>query len=333
MLGIRYLKAPATTFVLHYKNGKVVRRGNGLSFLYFAPTSVLVQVPVTSVDMPFAFTETSADFQESTVQGSLTYRIVEPERLAALLDYTVDQHGRYNSNDPSKVGERLIQTTQTAARSFIQSQKLRALLTSSAQLSAAIRGAMKDSSTVQALGVEVLDVAVGSIKPDPEMAKALQAEAREQLLKEADEAIYARRNASVELERTIKENEFKTAIIIAEKQRLVSETKMAGEIAVEQQRSQLVETRVGNERKEAEARGASLQAILTPVRDVDWRVLLAMQGDMSAGTMISSAFDQIARNAEKIGQLNITPDLLQALLPKQPAEAPKGGKGHRAGES
>jgi regulator of protease activity HflC (stomatin/prohibitin superfamily) len=333
MFGIRYLRAPATTFVLHYKNGQVVRRGRGLSFFYFAPTSVLVQVPVTSVDMPFAFTETSADFQETTVQGNLTYRIVDPERLAELLDYTVDQHGRYKSDDPSKVGERLIQTTQTAARSFIQNQKLRALLTSSSQLVAAICEAMQHSNTVQQLGVELLDVSVGSIKADPEMAKALQAEAREQLLKEADEAIYARRNASVELERTIKENELKTEVIIAEKRRLVSETKMAGAIAVEQQRSQLVETRSGNERKEAEARGASLHAILAPVRDVDWRVLLAVQGNAQAGTMISSAFDELARNADRIGQLNITPDLLQSLLPKPPAEAPKGGKGQREGAS
>lgn len=326
MLGIRYLKAPATTFVLHYRNGRVVRRGRGLSFFYFAPTSVLAQVSVTSVDVPFAFTETSADFQETTVQGNLTYRITDPERLASLLDYTLDHYGRYKSDDPSKVGERLIQTTQTAARSFIQSQKLRTLLTSSSQLVVAIREAMVLSETVQQLGVEVLDVSVGSIKADPEMAKALQAEAREQLLKEADEAIYARRNASVELERTIRENEFQTEIIVAEKQRLVSETKMAGDIAVEQQRSQLVETRADNERKEAETRGASLQAVLAPVRDVDWRVLLALQGDAQAGTMISSAFDQLAQNADRIGQLNITPDLLQALLPKREIQAPTDGK-------
>jgi regulator of protease activity HflC (stomatin/prohibitin superfamily) len=324
MFGFKYLKAPATTFVLLYKNGQVVRRGKGLSFLYFAPTSTVAQVPMTSVDMPFAFMETSADFQETTVQGNLTYRIVDPEKLAALLDYTVDHYGRYKSQDPSKVGERLIQTTQTAARSFIQSQKLRALLTSSTQLVAAIREAMRQADMVQQLGAEVLDVNVGSIKSDPEMAKALQAEAREQLLKEADEAIYARRNASVELERTIKENEFKTEIIVAEKQRHVNETKMAGDIAVEQQRSQLVETRSVNERKEAEARGASLQAILAPVREIDWRVLLAVQGDAQPGTMISSAFDQLAQNAEKIGQLNITPDLLQSLLPKTAPEAPKG---------
>ena len=323
MLGFKYLKVPATTYVLQYRNGRVVRKGSGLSFFYFAPTAVLAYVPVTSVDVPFAFTEVSADFQDTTVQGTLTYRVTDPERLAGLLDYTVDPAGRYKSDDPSKLGERLIQNTQTAARAFIQGQKLRQLLTASAPLVGAIRAALKQSETVAQLGVEVIDVAVGSIKSDPEMAKALQAEAREQLLREADEAIYARRNASIDLERTVKENELKTEVTIAEKQRHVHETKMAGEIAVERQRSDLVETRVANERKEAEARGATLQAVLGPIREVDWRVLLAMQGNGAAGTLISSAFDQLAHNAEKIGQLNITPDLLQALLPKEPPD----GKG------
>ncbi len=323
MFGISYLKVPATTFVLLYKNGRVVRKGTGLSFFYFGPTSVVVQVPVTSVDVPFAFTEVTADFQDATVQGTLTYRVVDPEKLAGLLDYSVDYSGRYRSDDPSKLGERLIQTTQTAARAFIQGQKLRQLLTASAPLVDAVREALKRSETVAQLGVEIVDVAVGSIKADPEMAKALQAEAREQLLKEADEAIYARRNTAVELERTIKENEFKTEVIVAEKERHVRETKMAGEIAVEGQRAQLVESRVANERKEAEARGAALAAVLGPVRDVDWRILLAMQGNASAGTLVSSAFDHLAQNAEKIGQLNITPDLLQSLLPRESHE-PKG---------
>lgn len=330
MFGIRYLKVPATTYVLLYKSGRVVRKGTGLSFFYFAPTSVVAKIPVTSIDVPYAFTETTADFQEATVQGNLTYRVGDPEKLAAMLDYTVDSAGRHQSDDPSKLGERLIQTTQTQARAFIQGQRLRELLTSSAPLVTAIREALKASDTVTQLGVEVLDVSVGSMRADPDMAKALQTEAREQLLKEADQAVYARRNASVELERTIKENELRTEVIVAEKERQVRETKMAGEIAVEQQRSQLVETRTANERIEAEARGAAMQAVLAPVREIDWRVLLAVQGDAGAGTMISSAFDQLARNADKIGQLNITPDLLQALLPKDgaaPAPHPKGHAG------
>ncbi len=314
MLGFRYLKAPATQYVLQYKSGKVVRQGAGLSFWYFAPTSVIAQIPISSVDVPFAFAEVSADFQEVTVQGNLTYRVADAARLATLLDYTIDLWGRYRSEDPSKIAERLVQAMQTAARSFIQSQPLRKLLSASDGLVERISSSLGQSQSVLQLGVEVLEVSVASIKADPEMAKALQAEAREQLLKQADEAIYARRNASVELERTIRENELQTEIVVAQKQRQVRETQMQAEIAVEQQRSSLVETRVANERKEAEARGAALQSILAPVRDLDWRTLLAMQGNADASTMIASAFDQLSRNAEKIGQLNISPDLLQSLL-------------------
>lgn len=332
MLGFRYLKVPATTYVLQFSAGRVVRQGPGLSFWYFAPTTVIVQVPVSSVDVPFAFSEVSADFQDVTVQGNLTYRIAEPARLASLLDYTVDTIGRYQSEDPSKLGERLVQAMQTAARSYIQSMPLKKLLGASEGLVQQIQSSLGASGSVTQLGVEVLDVSVASIKADPEMAKALQAEAREQMLKQADEAIYARRNASVELERTIRENELQTEIAVAHKQKQVRETMMAAEIAVEQQRTSLVETRVANERKEAESRGAALQAMLAPVRDIDWRTLLAMQGTADASTMISSAFDQLSRSAEKIGTLNITPDLLQSLLPREPHSPGGDGVGREGND-
>ncbi len=85
MLGIRYLKVPATTHVIQHKNGSVRREGIGLSFFYFAPSSVITQIPVGSVDVPFAFTEVSSDFQEVTVQGNITYRVAEPAKLAELM--------------------------------------------------------------------------------------------------------------------------------------------------------------------------------------------------------------------------------------------------------
>ena len=72
MLGIRYLKVPPTTHVMQFKRGQVVRQGAGLSFFYFAPNSVLVQVPLASVDVPFVFNEVTADFQDATIQGELT---------------------------------------------------------------------------------------------------------------------------------------------------------------------------------------------------------------------------------------------------------------------
>jgi regulator of protease activity HflC (stomatin/prohibitin superfamily) len=313
MLGIRYLKTPSTTYVLQTKGGRVIREGAGLSFFYFAPATNIAQVPISSVDVPFAFTEITSDFQEVVVQGNLTYRVVEPAQLATLLDYTVDVRGRYVSDDPSKLGERLVHVAQTGARRYIQTLPLREILVSFATLAEAVTAALTTSTTVTRLGVEVLDVAVSTIKPDPEMSRALQADAREQLLKQADEAIYARRNTAVELERSIREAELQTENAVAQRQREIRQTQMDAEIAVEQQRRQLVDTRVENERKEAESRGSALKAMLDPVRDIDWRTLLAMQGNADAATLISSAFDQLAQGAERIGNLNISPELLETL--------------------
>jgi regulator of protease activity HflC (stomatin/prohibitin superfamily) len=336
MLGFRYLKTPATMYVLQSRQGRIVRQGVGLSFYYFAPTSVIALVPVSSVDVPFAFTEVSADFQDVTVQGTLTYRVRDAVKLATLLDYSVDVWKRYQSDDPSKLSERLVHAAQTGARSYIQSRPLRDVLVGSGELVQAVATALRDAETIVQLGVEVLDVALGTLKPDPEMGKALQAQAREQLLREADQAIYDRRNKSVELERTIRENELNTEIAVAQKRRQVRETEMQAEIAVEQQKAALVESRVENDRKEAEARGAALRAMLDPVRDLDWRTLLAMQGPGAAraDTLIASAFDQLARNAEKIGQLNISPDLLAALLAsgkeRPGVQAPAANRGRNA---
>src|SRR5690349_13493001 len=102
MLGFGYLKAPPTTYVLHYKGGDLRREGNGLSFLYYKPTSTIVMVPAATADLPFVFKDVTKDFQELTVQGQLTYRVVEPKKLAKLLDYSVDVDGKYKSDDPSK---------------------------------------------------------------------------------------------------------------------------------------------------------------------------------------------------------------------------------------
>ena len=317
MLGVRYLKVPATTYVMQYHGDKVVREGAGVSFFYFAPTTILVQIPVSSIDLPFAFSEVSTDFQDVTVQGNLTFRVIEPKKLAGLLNYAVDARGRYQSEDPQKLPERLIQAVQTGARSFVQSRLLKQLLSSSDELMRGIVESLNLSTTLGQLGVEVLTVAVTSIKADPEMAKALQADAREKLLQQADEAIYVRRNAAIEQERTLRENELQTEIVVAQKRRKVRETEMEADIAVETQRGSLVQQRVTNERQEAEARGAALEMLLTPVRNVDWRVLMSMQGQIENGTLIASAFDQLAANASKIGTLQITPDLLQSLVAKK----------------
>ena len=63
------------------------------------------------------------------------------------------------------------------------------------------------SPTLAALGVELLGFSILAIKPVPETAKALEAEARERILRQADDALYARRHSALEQERIIRENE------------------------------------------------------------------------------------------------------------------------------
>jgi regulator of protease activity HflC (stomatin/prohibitin superfamily) len=318
---VKFIKVPPTTYVLQYKHGKIKREGAGLSFFYYAPSSTIVTVPLASADMPFVFQETTADFQAVTLQGQLTYRVVDAKRLATLLDFSDNAGRNYYSadskaaDDPHKLPERLIHITHTLARSITQRFALRELLVSSDAVVDEVLGKLRTSEAVTALGVEILGLNLLSIKPTPETARALEADAREALQRRADEAIYARRNAAVEQERLIKESELNTEIAVEEKKRQIRETQMAAEIAVEEQRSQLIDRRVENEHKDADSRAYALTETLKPLRDLDWKTLMMLGGKgTDPKTMIALAFQEMADNAQKIGELNVSPDLLKSLI-------------------
>jgi regulator of protease activity HflC (stomatin/prohibitin superfamily) len=319
MMGIRYMKAAPTTYVLHYAGGQLKRQGPGLAFWYYAPTSVIAAVPLAGVDVPFAFSEVAADFQAVTIQGQLTYRVADPKKIAGLLDFTVAPNGAYLSDDPATLSDRLIPVAQVLARAVTQRHALREILTRSEALVSEVLPALRKDPAITMLGIEVLGFSILSLKPTPDMARALEAEAREALQRRSDDAIYLRRNNAVEQERIIKENELATDIAVEAKKRQVRETQMAAEIAIEEQRKTLVETRVANERKDADSRAYALEATLKPLRTMEWKTLMAVAaGGGDPRTMIAVAFRELAENAGKIGELNVSPDLLQSLM--------KGGK-------
>ncbi len=314
MFGIRYLKTPPTTYVMQHRGSRMVRQGAGASFFYFAPLSTLVTVPLASVDVPFVFQEVTADFQDVTLQGQLTYRVAEPAKLSKLMDYTVDAKGRYISDDPTKLNDRLIQMTQVGAHEFIQREQLETVLARGAGLGADILQGLRNSEVTTMLGLEVLSLSIASVKPTPEMAKAMQAEAREQLLGRADQAIFARRNTAIELERQIKENELNTERAVEEKRREVRQAQMQADVAIEQQRAELVDQQVANNRKLAEAQTDTLRATLDALKSVDWKTLSTAMASGESRGLIAMAFQQLAENASKIGRLDISPDLLSRLL-------------------
>jgi regulator of protease activity HflC (stomatin/prohibitin superfamily) len=337
MLGIQYLKARPTDYVIHYQNGKVQKVGAGLAFFYYKPFSSIAVVPVGSADAPFIFNEITADFQPVTVQGQLTYRITDPKRVAALLNYTVDGAAdNFVSEDPEKLPQRLVNLAQVLTRSEVSARPMREVLRASDEVAAAVRAQLSASEALQSLGVEILALSILAIKPTPEMARALEAEAREELLRQADNAIYDRRNSAVEQERRIKETELNTEIAVEEKKRQIRETKVEADLAVEakeqqireaklngqikleEDRKQLVAAKTENIRTEADVQAYAVRASLQPLAELDANVLqmLAVQS-AEPRLMVSMALKEIAQNADKIGQLNITPDLLETLMQKK----------------
>jgi len=317
MFGFSYRKANPTDYVLHFSGGKLVREGAGLSFFYFRPSSTMVSVPLASANIPFVFNEPTADFQTLTVQGQITYRIKDPKQAAAMLDYTVDAKGRYLSDHYQKLPERLIYALQTLVRAEIQVMPLRQALVHGDTFTSGVLEQLKGSIEVTQLGVEILNLAILALTPTPEMAKALEAEAREALNRNADEAVYTRRNAAIEQERKLKENELQTELLVQTKRRELQEREMEAQIALETQKAALTDQKSENERKEADTRAYALQSVITPVQGLDWRTLMMLnpQGGDARNT-IAMAFQELAANAQKIGELNISPDLLRTLVAK-----------------
>lgn len=334
MFGFRFIKVPPTTHILQYRGGKVVREGAGLSFFYYAPTSSLVSVPTGSTDVPFIFNELTSDFQEVSVQGQVTYRITNAKQIASLLNFTLDAKARsYVSDDPAKLQVRVINLIRVFVRKELQDLALRQAVQSSEGLVKAVTNNIQSTPEVASLGLEILGVAILGIRPSPETARALEAEAREELLKQADSATYARRNASVEQERAIKENELNTEIAVETKKRQIRETQMDAErsvqekqhlleteqmearIGLEQKNRSLVELQSDNARLEADAKAYALDAILKTLSSVDPKTLQALtHASMQPGQLIAQAFTGIAEKAEKIGELNISPELLSGLM-------------------
>lgn len=332
MFGISYIKFDSMTYVIHFKNGRVAKEGRGLSFFYFAPNSSISAIPIGSNDLPFIFNETTDDYQDISIQGQVTYKIGNPKQLAELLDFTVDSKGTYRKNDSEKLNQRIINEAQTATSSFIHGLGLKEAIRSAKTIETKITGGLQASQAISLLGIEILTVNILAVKATPEMARALETETREKLSQDADQAIYERRNFAVEQERKIRESELNTEVAVEEKKKQIDEKKLEAEvqkaesdrklremkvqadIAVEKQRELLIEQKTANERKEAETQGFVTETTLKPYRDTDWKTLTALNSNPDPRFNIALAFRELAQNADKIGNLNISPDLLESLL-------------------
>ena len=332
MFGIKHIQFDSMNYVLHYVNGKIKKEGRGLSFFYFSPHSSIISIPLGSNDLPFIFQDSTKDYQTISIQGQISYKVEEPKKLADVLDFTVNERGEYKKSDIEKLHQRIINEAQTATSSYIRDITLKDSIRSAKEIESKILEGLQKSQAITMVGIQILGANILAVKATPEMSKALETTTRERLQQDADEAIYERRNFAVEQERKIRESELNTEIAVEEKQKQIAqkvmerdvqeaenskklrEMKIEADIAIENQRKALITQKTANDKKEADTKGYVLEKTLEPYKSMDWKLLTALTGTNDPRSNISLAFRELAQNADKIGTLNITPDLLDSVL-------------------
>ncbi|MDH5178300.1 MAG: SPFH domain-containing protein [Gammaproteobacteria bacterium] len=292
----RYFKGEPNAFVIRYKNGKLKRHGPGLTFWYWPHNTSIASLPLVTQDAPFIFKETTANYQEVSIQGQLRYRFIEPLEAAGLMDFTIDpKTGRYRSKDPEKLVQRVINAVQANTRSGVNKLSLDEALIKVKELSSTVLQQVQSEDALRTLGVVVESLHFTTVKATPEMQKALEADYRESLQQRADLAIYARRKSAVEEESKISNRE------------------LDNEVELEQRRRELVARQAENRIKSAEAEAKAMELEAEAETRAD-EIRFGLYQNLTPQALVGLALKEWAANAGTIGNLTITPDLLANVV-------------------
>lgn len=339
----RHLRSETSSFVVHSRKGKVVRAGRGLSFLFLPHAASIAELPADDREMAIAFHGRSADFQDVAAQGVLTYRVADPQTLAGRVDFTIDlATGRLLAQPLEKLELLFSQLAEQHARAWVARTPLQEVLAVGAeQIRGRIEEGLADEEALEQIGLEVVSVRVSSVRPVPDLEKALEAPARERIQQQADEAAFARRALAVEKERAIQENELKNQIELAKRQeeliaqkgqnarRQATEESQAARIAAEAQaaRSQIdgraeaerlrgkaaAEAYELRTRGEAEAEAARLQGeaaasslrLAEEVRVASEKARMESVRDVPAAALFALAAQALAGKLDRIEHVSL----------------------------
>lgn len=316
---LRHLRAAPTAHVRALRRGRVVHDGAGLAFWFRPLTAAMSEVPLDDRELPLLFHARTADFQDVTVQASITYRIADPTLAAQRIDFAIDtETGHWRANPLEQVAGLLTETAQQHGLDLLARTPLTAALVDgiSAVRAAMSRGLVADDRLTET-GLAVIGVRVVAIRPEPDVERALQTPAREQVQQDADKATFERRALAVERERAIGENELQTKIELARRE----EELVARNGANERLRTReswaadaiATEAQARREVALAEAKAEATRLVGSAEAEAD-AARLAAYRDLSEATMLGLAVKELAANLPNIENLVLTPDLLAPVL-------------------
>lgn len=316
---IRHLRGSATTHVERLVNGQPREAGVGAAFWFRPLTASISEIPVDDREQETLVRVRTSDLQEVTAPATLTYRFADPARAAARVDFSVNlDTGRWLESPLESVGAMLHGAAAAAVTSALSGQCLREVLVRDvAELADVALGALRADERLSAIGVEVVGIRFALLRPEPEVERALQLPAREQVQQEADRATFERRALAVEREAAIGENELTNQIELARRQEQLIAQKGANarREAEDAARADAVRVQAEAERAAtlAEANAASTRLLGAAEADAESAKLTAY-GAAGRDVLLALALREMAANLPNVDQLVLTPDLITGVL-------------------
>ncbi|MDG4864965.1 SPFH domain-containing protein, partial [Streptomyces sp. T-3] len=174
--GWRHLRSAPTAHIRHHRRGTLVHDGPGLSFWFRSLTAALSEVPVNDRELAMAFHARTSDFQDVSVQATVTYRISEPATAAERLDFSIDPDtGVWRGAPLEQLATLLTETAQQHALDVLARTPLSAaLMDGVAAVRARIADGLAAEPRLPGTGIEVVAARVVAIRPEPEVERALR---------------------------------------------------------------------------------------------------------------------------------------------------------------
>ena len=316
---VRHLRSDAASHVLQYEGGRLRRSGRGLSFWFVPMTTSVAEVPVDDRDQSFLFHARSADFQDVTVQGVLTYRVVDPARLAERVDFSIDlRTGDHLKQPLERLSHTLTQLAERETWGYVARTPVREVLAEGqARIRERIAAALTGHEALEAIGLSIVSVSVLSVKPKADLEKALESPTRERIQQDADEAVFTRRAQAVDKERAIQENELANRIELAkrEEELIGQQGKNARQQATESAEAGRIATEAEAQRTRVrgEAEGDSLRAV-EGARVALEKARMEVYRDVPPNVLLGLAAQILAGKLDRIDHLNITPETLGPMV-------------------
>ena len=302
------LRSDATHHVIRYANGRVRRSGRGLSFWFLPQTASLAELPMDDREMTLFVKGRSRDFQALSLQGALTWRVADPERLAERVDFTILlASGELRSEPLEQIQARIAGLANQAALQYLAHAPVNDLLGAGLEpLRLRLTAALGEDPSLTEMGIAVVAVRLTSLAPSSELERALQAPTYESLQQKADQATFERRALAVDKERAIAENELANKIELArrEKSLIAQEAENAGNRA---------QGLAGAQQIEAEAEATRIRAVEGAKAETE-KARLDVYRDLPPAVLYGLAARELAGKLTKIEHVNVTPDLLAALF-------------------